>query len=114
MERALVPEQRLIRGPTGVGVFVDGPELHRINVWLFDNGLRILAQIHSHPTDAYHSDTDDDNALATTVGSLSLVVPDFARGPADLSQTVVYRLNSAGNWLPVPAAVVSRLIEIVD
>lgn len=114
VERALIPEQRLIRGPAGVGVLVDGAELHRINVWLFDNGLRILAQIHSHPTDAYHSDTDDDNALATTVGSLSLVVPDFARGPVDLSQTAVYRLNGAGDWLPVTAADVTRLIEIVD
>ena len=114
MECALIPEQRLIRGPSGVGVHVEGAELHRINVWLFDNGLRIVAQIHSHPTDAYHSDTDDDNALATAVGSLSLVVPDFARGPADLSRTAVYRLNQAGSWVPVPPADVSRLIEIVD
>lgn len=114
VDRALIPEQRLIRGPSGVGVFVDGAELHRINVWLFDNGLRILAQIHSHPTDAYHSDTDDDNALATAAGSLSLVVPDFAKGPFDLSQVAVYRLDSAGTWVPVSPAAVSRLIEIVD
>ncbi|MRX37375.1 hypothetical protein GJR93_30640 [Aminobacter sp. MDW-2] len=113
VERALIPEQRLIRGPDGVGVYVDGNELHRINVWLFDHGLRILAQIHSHPTDAYHSDTDDDNALATAAGSLSLVVPDFARGPADLSRTAVYRLDQRGLWTHVPPADVGRLIEIV-
>ncbi len=114
MDRALIPDQRLVRGPSGVGVCVDRTELHRINVWLFDTGLRILAQIHSHPTDAYHSETDDDNALATAVGSLSLVVPNFARGPADLSQTAVYRLDQAGNWVAVPPPAVSRLIEIVD
>lgn len=113
VERALIPEQRLIRGPSGVGVYVDGNELHRINVWLFDHGLRILAQIHSHPTDAYHSDTDDENALATAIGSLSLVVPDFAKGPADLSRTVVYRLDQGGHWMHVRPADASLLIEIV-
>ncbi|MBY5720603.1 hypothetical protein HFO33_29110 [Rhizobium leguminosarum] len=114
VQRAFIPQQRLIRTASGVGVYVDGTELHRINRWLFDNSLRMLAQIHSHPTDAYHSDTDDENALATAVGSLSLVVPDFARGPADLSQTAVYRLNRAGKWIAVPQPAVSRLIEIVD
>lgn len=114
VQRALIPRQRLIRSASGVGVYVDGTELHRVNMWLFEKGLRILAQIHSHPTDAYHSDTDDENALATTVGSLSVVVPDFARGPADLSQTAVYRLDRAGKWAAVPQRVVSRLIAIVD
>nr|WP_246812747.1 Mov34/MPN/PAD-1 family protein [Ensifer sp. ENS07] len=114
VQRALIPQQRLIRSAAGVGVYVDGTELHRLNMWLFENGLRILAQIHSHPTDAYHSDTDDENALATTVGSLSLVVPDFARGPADLLQTAVYRLNRAGKWVEIPRQAVGRLIEIVD
>ncbi|WP_222419196.1 Mov34/MPN/PAD-1 family protein [Rhizobium leguminosarum] len=114
VERALIPQQRCFRSAAGVGVHVDGAELHRINKWLFDNGLRILAQIHSHPTDAYHSDTDDEYALATAVGSLSLVVPDFATGPTDLSQTAVYRLNKAGKWMAVPHAAVNRLIEIVD
>ncbi|MER9548330.1 Mov34/MPN/PAD-1 family protein [Mesorhizobium sp. M0322] len=114
VERALIPQQRLIRNASGVGVYVDGAELHRINVWLFDNGLRILAQIHSHPADAYHSDTDDENALATAVGSLSLVVPDFARGPVNLSQTAVYRLDRAGDWVAVPQPLVHHLIDIVD
>nr|WP_311044081.1 Mov34/MPN/PAD-1 family protein [Rhizobium bangladeshense] len=114
VKRALIPQQRLIRTASGVGVYVDGAELHRLNVWLFDNHLRILAQIHSHPTDAYHSDTDDENALATTAGSLSLVVPDFARGPADLSQAALYRLDRAGKWIAVPQTAMSRLIEIVD
>lgn len=114
VETAVVPEQRLIRSASGVGVYVDGAELHRINVWLFEKGLRILAQLHSHPTDAYHSDTDDANALATTVGSLSLVVPNFARAPFDLSQVAAYRLDGRGNWMAVPPRAVSGLIEIVD
>lgn len=114
VERALIPKQRLVRTQSGVGVLIDGAELHRLNVWLFDNDLRILAQIHSHPTDAYHSDTDDENAVATAIGSLSLVVPDFASLPFDLSLTAVYRLDGVGNWVEVPRPEVDVLIKIVD
>ncbi|WP_245431659.1 Mov34/MPN/PAD-1 family protein [Mesorhizobium atlanticum] len=114
VERALIPQQHLIRSASGVGVHMGGDELHRLNVWLFEHDLRILAQIHSHPTDAYHSQTDDENAVATAIGSLSLVVPDFARRPFDLSSTAVYRLNAAGSWLEVPPQNACRLIEIVD
>ncbi|WP_246672244.1 MULTISPECIES: Mov34/MPN/PAD-1 family protein [unclassified Mesorhizobium] len=114
VERALIPQQRLIRTASGVGVRIEGDELHRLNVWLFENKLRILAQVHSHPTDAYHSGTDDENAIATAIGSLSLVVPDFASRPFDLSSTAVYRLNAAGSWLEVPRQAAVRLIEIED
>ncbi|CDX57955.1 conserved hypothetical protein [Mesorhizobium plurifarium] len=114
VEQALIPKQRLIRSESGVGVVIEGAELHRLNVWLFNNDLRILAQIHSHPTDAYHSGTDDENAVATAIGSLSLVVPDFASRSFDLSSTAVYRLDQAGRWVEVPRSEVGRLIEIVD
>lgn len=111
---ALIPAQRLIRNASGVGVHVPGDELHRLNVWLFDNELRILAQIHSHPTHAYHSGTDDDYALATTAGSLSLVVPDFAQNPPDLSRMAIYRLERTGRWVAVTDASADKLIMVTD
>ncbi|WP_284283983.1 Mov34/MPN/PAD-1 family protein [Mesorhizobium amorphae] len=114
VERALIPQQRLIRSASGVGVQIEGDELHRLNVWLFENDLRILAQVHSHPANAYHSGTDDENAVATAIGSLSLVVPNFASRPFDLSSTAIYRLNAAGSWLEVPRQAAHRLIEIMD
>ena len=33
-------------------------ELHRLNKWLYENGETLGVQIHTHPTDAYHSATD--------------------------------------------------------
>ncbi|HEU0164449.1 MAG TPA: Mov34/MPN/PAD-1 family protein, partial [Thermomicrobiales bacterium] len=75
---AIIPEQKGVSGDHGLMVSVAGGELHRINLLLFEKGWRLLAQIHSHPTHAYHSEMDDEYAIATALGAFSLVVPHFA------------------------------------
>lgn len=110
----LIPRQRGIKTKDGVCVVVDAEEMHRINVELFKSGLRLIAQVHSHPTNAYHSETDDEYAIATTVGSLSLVVPDFAARKFDLSECAVYRLDKSGRWDPVSSRRVEGLILIEE
>jgi hypothetical protein len=112
--QAVIPAQRHIRSSDGVCVCIGADELHRLNVWLFRNKVTLLAQIHSHPGRAYHSDTDDENAVATAVGCLSLVVPDFARAPFSLPRTAVYRLDHGARWRAVDAVAARRLIELVD
>jgi hypothetical protein len=114
VSHAIAPKQHGVRSAEGVAVAVDSAELHRLNVWLFDNNLRLIAQIHSHPGAAYHSATDDAFPIATTAGSLSLVVPDFACRPFDLRECSVYRLSAQGVWLPLPTSHVLSLIEIGD
>lgn len=110
----LIPKQRAIRGPDGVCAIVDSAELHRINMELYESGLRLIAQVHSHPTDAYHSDTDDENALVNTVGALSLVVPDFAARDFSLGDCAIYRLESDGSWRSLSSGEVATLLEIVE
>lgn len=47
---------------------------------------KLLAQFHSHPREAYHSDGDDQHAAAFHDGFLSIVAPDHAvnvRLPSD-------------------------------
>lgn len=108
----LVPKQRGIRTADGVCVVVDEDEMRRINVHLFNSKLRLVAQIHSHPSEAYHSSMDDEYAIVTTVGGLSLVVPDFARRPFNLDECSVYRLDASGRWAEVPAARARELIQL--
>ena len=110
--KVLVPRQRGIKTKDGVCVVVESPEMHRINVELFKSGLRVIAQVHTHPTNAYHSDTDDEYAIATTAGSLSLVIPDFARRPFNLMECAVYRLDKTGIWQDVPPPRARALISI--
>lgn len=97
----IVPRQRGLRTADGLCVVVDGDELHRLNVYLFESNLQLIAQIHSHPGMAYHSSTDDEFAVATTAGCFSLVVPDFAVREFNLEDTAVYRLSESGKWLEV-------------
>jgi hypothetical protein len=108
-----VPRQRGIHTADGVCAVVDSDEMYRINVELFKSGLRLIAQIHSHPTEAYHSETDDEHAIANTIGCLSLVVPDFGAGDFNLANTAVYRLSQSGEWVELDQRSADALIRLV-
>jgi len=110
----LLPAQHCSSGEHGLLVLVDGRELHRIGVWLYEQRLQLIAQLHSHPTDAYHSTTDDTIPIVTTEGGLSLVVPDFARGAACLADYAVFRLDATGAWRELTTAAALSLIQLVD
>lgn len=97
VEQVVVPEQNPIRNESGVGYFVEGPILLKLSKHLESSKLRLLAQVHSHPTEAYHSDTDDRYAIVTENGGFSLVVPDFAVRPMKLDECAIYRLRG-GRW----------------
>ncbi|MHB8812510.1 MAG: Mov34/MPN/PAD-1 family protein [Steroidobacteraceae bacterium] len=91
-----VPRQTAYRLPEGLCVRVEGTELHRLNVWLYENHELLAIQVHAHPTEAYHSETDDTYPIVTTRGGLSLVVPDFARDGLRGPGTALYRLGLSG------------------
>jgi hypothetical protein len=110
----LVPRQRAMRSDYGVCAIVDGLELHRINMELYETGLRMIAQVHSHPTEAYHSDTDDEHSIVNTVGGLSLVVPDFATRDFSLKECAIYRLAPSGEWKGLSRSEAAALITIRD
>jgi hypothetical protein len=74
----------------------------------------LIAQIHSHPSEAYHSETDDTYPIATTAGALSIVVPDFAIRPFRLNDCAVYRLLPKQGWVHVSNAMVERIIQLTE
>ena len=63
--------------------------------------LRIVAQIHTHPSRAYHSDIDAEWAIIRHTGALSLVLPRFAATTTPnnfLSQVATYERSAVGEW----------------
>jgi hypothetical protein len=94
VDTAFVPPQQSIQSEDGVGYFVSTQTLFQLNVKLSQTGLKLLAQVHSHPGRAYHSTTDDAYAVVTTEGGYSIVVPNFASGKPVLSDCAVYRLEN--------------------
>lgn len=110
----LIPRQAGVHTESGVCAVIEGAELRRIGMELYKANRELFAQIHSHPTEAYHSETDDEFAIVTTMGGLSLVVPDFAVRPFDLDDYASYRLSEQGIWDEMNPRDVTRLIEIVE
>ena len=112
VEAAIVPPQTTGHMENGLAVVVSGDALFRMNVWLHENHMTTIAQIHSHPGDAYHSDTDNDYAIMTRTGGLSIVVPNFAREDFSLRTVVVHRLEPDGSWKVLSERDARELIQI--
>jgi hypothetical protein len=100
-----VPKQMSYRLESGLCVRVEGPELHRLNMWLYESGEMLAVQVHAHPTDAYHSETDDSYPIVATLGGLSIVVPDFCGRGVFTKGTAIYRLEPKG-WIEQPSGLV--------
>jgi hypothetical protein len=99
---AYCPQQTTSRGREGLLVIVEGEALHRVNRAFYEEGLTLAAQIHSHPQEAYHSETDDAYPMMTLRGGLSGVVPSFGAAGSDaFDEWVWYRLQGPGAWRPL-------------
>ena len=109
--KAHIPEQTSYKLDAGLCVRIDGSELHRLNVWLYEAEQIIGVQVHSHPGDAYHSETDDTYPIATLDGSLSIVLPFFGRDGWESSDIAAYRLGQDG-WVGLTGPL-SDLIEVI-
>jgi hypothetical protein len=95
----LIPEQRAMITASGLLVTVEGQALFKMNKTAYERGEILGGQVHTHPTSAYHSSTDDHYPLVTLLGALSVVVPDFARNaPTDMATWAWYRLADCGLW----------------
>lgn len=110
VRNAHVPRQTAYKLPDGLCVRVDGNELHRLNVWLFEHQQQLGVQVHSHPTDAYHSETDDTYPIVAVRGGLSIVVPDFGRKGVRGAAVAWYRLGTAG-WDELTAEEAEKLVQ---
>lgn len=65
----------------------------------------IVAQIHTHPGRAYHSEVDAEWAIVRHVGALSLVLPRFASTtePDNFTdQVMTYECSIDGEWVLRP------------
>jgi proteasome lid subunit RPN8/RPN11 len=77
--------------------------------------LALLAQVHSHPGEAFHSLADDRWAVVRHEGGLSIVVPEFA---ADVTaanfeaESAVFRLTKDDHWLRVRTDELPDLLRI--
>ena len=110
----IFPKQHLTRGPRGVSFYVDGEELERISEWLYENSCHLIAQVHSHPAEAYHSEADDALAIVTATGGISIVVPGYGNSDTYFSNSAFYRLLPGSGWTEQSQEQIKSLIQIID
>ena len=106
------PPQVAYRGPDGLAVEIPQEVLTQI-IGALPRGIHILVRLHTHPSDAYHSSTDDRNMVIAHEGAISIVVPRFALGPADLGLCSVNVLERNGHWRELDEPAVKARFEIV-
>lgn len=92
---ALIPDQRVGPGRFEVSLH----ERQRIARELAGTGKIVVAQVHSHPGEAFHSWIDDRDAIPRRIGSYSLVVPRFGALPNLLNDAALFQLNERGGWI---------------
>jgi hypothetical protein len=110
--RTYVPRQTAYRSKEGLSLRVELDEMEVIGELLQRSGDSIIAQVHSHPTLAYHSGLDDAKPVVTENGAFSIVVPFFGYASLlDLAACAVYQLQE-GEFVRLPASQVAHLFVI--
>jgi hypothetical protein len=112
VDHLYVPFQESMKLEDGLCVRVDGPALHELNVWLYQQQQTLAVQIHTHPDTAYHSETDDTFPIVTTLGGLSLVIPHFCRDGLMCADNALYRLTTKG-WNRLHHRDAQRVLQVV-
>ena len=92
--------------------YFDGPSMQLLLAHLREKRMRVLAQVHSHPGRAFHSEADDEWAIVRHVGALSLVLPLFAQEATVvnfLTLAATYVLSEHSDWKEAPGLSVLEL-----
>lgn len=92
------------------GFVLDSQGLNAMWLELATRGHGIRVQVHTHPSEAFHSPTDDRFPIVHTPGFLSLVIPNFAQGPIGFQDAFLAEIGADGRFRP--ALLDSRLTAI--
>ena len=107
----LVPPQIAYRSQDGVAVQIPDDVIAEIIATL-PVGFAVVARVHSHPNAAYHSRTDDHNAVLSHRGAVSIVVPHFARDPVHLDRCSVNERDAEHRWRELSADETLRRFQV--
>lgn len=89
--------------------------MQQLMAYLEQHDVALLAQVHTHPAEAFHSQADDKWAMVRHLNALSLVLPYFAEGVTPrnfLSMAATFRLDELNRWVPVRAAELPDYLEV--
>lgn len=82
---------------TGVCV-LHGPSFARLWAMCRERKLSVVADVHTHPRDAFQSVADRTNPMVATAGHIAIIVPDFASGPDLKKRIKIYEYRGQHEW----------------
>ena len=109
---AVRPGQIAYRDEAGGCAVEVPPEALSEVISTLPNNHFVLARVHTHPEQAYHSPVDDTNMLISHEGAVSIVVPYFARDALDLMTCSVNILSHATGWSELSQDAVALRFEV--
>lgn len=68
-----------------------------------ENGLQVIADVHTHPGGAGQSNSDKKHPMVSMDGHVALILPHFAEAPFTFSEVGVYRYCGAKTWSSCPS-----------
>lgn len=83
--------------------------------YMDEHKVSVVAQVHSHPREAFHSKADDQWAIVRHLGALSLVLPDFARDATNtnfMDLAATFRLDATNRWVQVEQHELAKHLEV--
>ena len=87
--------------------FKIGEKIHQRNEFLF-------AQIHTHPSDAFHSFVDDNYPISHRIGFLSIVIPNFGKNIYLLQQCKIFEYKAKAKRNELKEKYVSKKFKVIE
>ena len=96
---------------TGVCV-LDGNAFPKLWQTCREEGLVVLADIHTHPGRAYQSDADKQNPMIARAGHLAVIVPNFASGSIWRHRLGLHRYEGDHKWTDLSGWRARRYLKV--
>ena len=109
IEDVWLPDQEC----TMISFYIPSHETHNISKELYNKNLELIAQLHTHPTNAFHSPIDDRGSMLLFNGQLSIVIPNF--GDIEMINTDNWRVyrQFESDWGLLQSKEVKKLFQII-
>ena len=98
--------------PQGAGVHVTKDEVRNLVRVMAELDLKLLAQVHSHLGDAFHSHGDDEHATSFHEGFVSVVVPRYAMEDSELFDWTIHEYQG-GKFVKISPNEVRTRFQVI-
>lgn len=113
LDVCILPRQEATRSAYGVSVLIPTAEIVALTSILSQLRAYLRVKVHTHPSEAYHSELDDENMLMRFGDGVSIVIPDFAAGDITrISEWSINKFDTERGWERIPSA--RGMISLVD